>query len=666
MILRSVKYLLDHPTYPFCYIIVSLSIRIHRPEMYLYVSTFSNEMEALAALASGTNSFHVALVEVTTANNCRGFKFLENARDLPTIMMSNTSCLNTTMKCLALGAAEFLQKPISEDKLRNIWQHVVHKAFSTQENVLSKSLKPVKTTIASMLHLGPGVAQVKSERLESGKADDRIDEASTSYEAVSHMSVPTSPVTEETVIEHCNNEIFQAPSTPQLEQGCRSSSDEDLQDKSITLDGTTNLNTQTLDVANAIGQMAIEQVKLKAEAISEWSSKLKDDSLVSAKKETQDMDEISLQRRTTMQPELLKSDDITNENLQSRIHSSTPDSQSKTVDVHVVNNSGIAEEEVGSAEYSKSDEENIEKEGVLSSYTCNEENMDSSTEDTKGKSNTDNGCKKSKSASSKKKLKVEWTIDLHRRFLQAVEQLGVDQAIPSRILELMKVDGLTRHNVASHLQKYRSRRKHIMPREDEVAGRRSWQHFDPTWTRTKQNGSWSHKGNPASGQVLAYPPVQLQPAPHVTATGPPLHVWGHPTTHQLGSNIWQKSVVGTPTWQAQDGSFWKHPGVYVDAWGSPMPGMSFYPQPMVKVASTMDVGLARHVPISDTATNNGSPLWGMSVDVHPPKELIDEAINEALNNPWMPLPLGLKPPSMQSVISELQRQGISKIPPHSL
>lgn len=36
--------------------------------------------------------------------------------------------------------------------------------------------------------------------------------------------------------------------------------------------------------------------------------------------------------------------------------------------------------------------------------------------------------------------------------MQAVEQLGVDQAIPSRILDLMKVEGLTRHNVASHLQ----------------------------------------------------------------------------------------------------------------------------------------------------------------------------------------------------------------------
>ena len=49
-------------------------------------------------------------------------------------------------------------------------------------------------------------------------------------------------------------------------------------------------------------------------------------------------------------------------------------------------------------------------------------------------------------------IQIDWTPDLHKKFVQAVEQLGVDQAIPSRILELMKVEGLTRHNIASHLQ----------------------------------------------------------------------------------------------------------------------------------------------------------------------------------------------------------------------
>ncbi|KAJ6419030.1 hypothetical protein OIU84_029187 [Salix udensis] len=69
----------------------------------------------------------------------------------------------------------------------------------------------------------------------------------------------------------------------------------------------------------------------------------------------------------------------------------------------------------------------------------------------------------------RKKVKVDWTPELHRRFVQAVEQLGVDKAVPSRILELMGIDCLTRHNIASHLQKYRSHRKHLQAREAEAA-----------------------------------------------------------------------------------------------------------------------------------------------------------------------------------------------------
>ncbi|RWW78394.1 hypothetical protein BHE74_00013384 [Ensete ventricosum] len=59
---------------------------------------------------------------------------------------------------------------------------------------------------------------------------------------------------------------------------------------------------------------------------------------------------------------------------------------------------------------------------------------------------------------------------LHRRFVQAVEQLGIEQAIPSKILELMKVEGLTRHNVASHLQVHTKQ----TPQQGVVYRARSW------------------------------------------------------------------------------------------------------------------------------------------------------------------------------------------------
>ncbi|CAI9767082.1 unnamed protein product [Fraxinus pennsylvanica] len=54
-----------------------------------------------------------------------------------------------------------------------------------------------------------------------------------------------------------------------------------------------------------------------------------------------------------------------------------------------------------------------------------------------------------------KKPRVVWSNDLHQQFVNAVHQLGIEKAVPKKILELMNVPGLTREKVASHLQKFR-------------------------------------------------------------------------------------------------------------------------------------------------------------------------------------------------------------------
>ncbi|XP_043805523.1 two-component response regulator ARR11 isoform X2 [Manihot esculenta] len=57
-------------------------------------------------------------------------------------------------------------------------------------------------------------------------------------------------------------------------------------------------------------------------------------------------------------------------------------------------------------------------------------------------------------SSSTKKARVVWSVDLHQKFVKAVNQIGFDIG-PKKILDLMNVPWLTRENVASHLQKYR-------------------------------------------------------------------------------------------------------------------------------------------------------------------------------------------------------------------
>ncbi|GMH40160.1 hypothetical protein BSKO_08064 [Bryopsis sp. KO-2023] len=53
-----------------------------------------------------------------------------------------------------------------------------------------------------------------------------------------------------------------------------------------------------------------------------------------------------------------------------------------------------------------------------------------------------------------KRTRLVWTPHLHRLFVDAVDKLGED-AVPKNIMQVMDVEGLTRSNVASHLQKYR-------------------------------------------------------------------------------------------------------------------------------------------------------------------------------------------------------------------
>ncbi|WCJ33631.1 Two-component response regulator ORR21 [Euphorbia peplus] len=67
----------------------------------------------------------------------------------------------------------------------------------------------------------------------------------------------------------------------------------------------------------------------------------------------------------------------------------------------------------------------------------------------------DDGEPESDDPTTSKKPRVVWSVELHDQFVNAVTHLGIDKAVPKRILELMNVPGLTRENVASHLQKFR-------------------------------------------------------------------------------------------------------------------------------------------------------------------------------------------------------------------
>ncbi|KAJ8464602.1 hypothetical protein OPV22_027154 [Ensete ventricosum] len=472
------------------------------------VSLYHNEEDALEAISKEAESFHVAIVEVTTSDNCGSFRFLEMAKGIPTIVISDVHCLSTMMKCIALGAAEFLQKPVSEDKLRNIWQHVVHKAFNAGVNELSKSLKPVKDTVVSMLRKQSETDEHKIKQEESER-DDK-------YGCEKTMA----------------NDRFSAPSTPQLEQGGRFPTNGEFQE-------TTHRS-------------------------------------------------------------------IAKELPQPRKH---------------------AEEEVNSVDDSKTDECSAVKEGFLPSHYHSVDDLQ------KTRLTHSDGAR-----NNRMKMKVDWTPELHRQFVQAVEQLGIDQAIPSKIVKLMKVEGLTRHSVASHLQKYRMHRRHVLPKDED----RRWQaHKDPTQRGYIPRPIWAY---PPNHPNCGAPTNQIYP------------FWVHPNCHTHGVQVWGQA--GDTRWHPPPQSWPRktYPMVHADAWGCPVFVAQYGQYPM----SSPMAQLQRSLMYSDFDTSiDSNEMFQESYGLHQVEEAIDRFIKDVTSKPWLPpLPLGLKSPSAEMVLAELHRHGI--------
>ncbi|KAK4415152.1 Two-component response regulator ARR14 [Sesamum alatum] len=92
----------------------------------------------------------------------------------------------------------------------------------------------------------------------------------------------------------------------------------------------------------------------------------------------------------------------------------------------------------------------------------------------------------------KPKTCTEWTPELHEKFIAAVTKLGDGKCFPKDILELMNVPGLTRMQVASHLQKCRhgwqpSRDRRPRPKKGSDSA-----NSHPHRSKTKMYGSFPH------------------------------------------------------------------------------------------------------------------------------------------------------------------------------
>lgn len=631
-------------------------------ESYQYfVTSFSSGEEACIALASHTQTFHVALVEATENNGVDSCKILSFAKDVPTIMMSMMENMSMMVKSIALGAVEFLLKPPSEDKLKNIWQHVVRKALdSSRDSLRPGYLQPGKPTIS--------LSVVYEDHQACSKDDSNISNAEKSHcEGVgaSHSLILSVAC-----------EKFAAPSTPQLEQGGRMA----LQEATLNESPRSHESSEVCNFKERVHQqneadnLSCSTMSLDVKEEAKEMPAIFPDNVV-VKEEEEAMDEqaqiffctipmlesaLHIKDEDTAQTNDTKvlDSEISRQDEGLVLKDNNCDFRATTEVCEMSSTEGSESQDGGKSMPSHSDTSKDSAECRNTDSTCQSETLeqhhgkDGSKDEGKRKSNdSENEGKDVKC--SKKKFKVDWTADLHRRFVQAVEYLGVEQAIPSRILEVMKVDGLTRHNVASHLQKYRSQKKHIYSREVEVS---NWHQ-----NKLKYGRPWSRAGHNVNQ-------MWIQPRPPVFCQ--PLHVWGHPKVENPVMHVMPQYLTGPNGWPAFDNLAWRHP--MADSWVPGIPSMapcyvphtnffatSGYPQREGSMNATWG-SFPEDTENSNAEATNRSTESQLQ-ELYPPKELLDAAISEALSNPWTPLPLGLKPPSMESVMAELQRQGINTL-----
>ncbi|KAK4780211.1 hypothetical protein SAY87_016317 [Trapa incisa] len=124
------------------------------------------------------------------------------------------------------------------------------------------------------------------------------------------------------------------------------------------------------------------------------------------------------------------------------------------------------------------------------------------------------------SAKTAKRPRLVWTPQLHRRFVDVVAHLGIKRAVPKTIMQLMNVEGLTRENVASHLQKYRLYLKRVqgLPGEDPSSSDQLFA-STPVPQSLRENGG-AHSGH---GNGHLHVPV---PRPYGATPIMPMPVYG--------------------------------------------------------------------------------------------------------------------------------------------
>ncbi|KAF5744582.1 transcription factor PCL1 [Tripterygium wilfordii] len=128
-----------------------------------------------------------------------------------------------------------------------------------------------------------------------------------------------------------------------------------------------------------------------------------------------------------------------------------------------------------------------------------------------------------------KRPRLVWTPQLHKRFVDVVTHLGIKNAVPKTIMQLMNVEGLTRENVASHLQKYRLYLKRMQGMSGDGPSSSDQLFASTPVPKSLHEGGGGNVGSGVHGNGHVGMPIPMPyPAPGGMIPMPmPMAVYGH-------------------------------------------------------------------------------------------------------------------------------------------
>lgn len=131
-----------------------LEIQLRQPELQYAVTCARNAVEALELLRFATTgngpirgqfgsktsekiTYDIILAEarLVAMEDTTGKAFIDACEDVPVVLMAEHGNAEDVMRAVKLGAVDFLDKPLSMLKLKNIWQHCVRKMMRSNSFV---------------------------------------------------------------------------------------------------------------------------------------------------------------------------------------------------------------------------------------------------------------------------------------------------------------------------------------------------------------------------------------------------------------------------------------------------------------------------------------------------------------------------------------------------